>query len=58
MSARQRINEFAFGACVVVASVMGLITQSWIVFFVTLAIAAGVGLVNQTIRLTPLGAKR
>lgn len=50
MGARQKLNGLTFGACCVVAGLVGVAAQSWWAFLIALAVAAGWALSNGDIR--------
>ena len=56
MSARVKLNQVYFNACLLIASVIGLVAQSWVAFVVALAVLVGVGVAEGSIR--PQGGRR
>jgi len=51
MSARQKLNSAAVHGAIVVAALVGLVFQSWLVFFVTSALLVGTAFLSGDIRL-------
>jgi hypothetical protein len=51
MSARGKLNQVHFNACLLIAAVVGLIAQSWAAFLAALAVLVGVCYADGAIRL-------
>lgn len=57
MGARQKLNQAHLNGALVIATVVGAATQSWIVFWAAVVIAAGSGLHAGNIRLRGRGKR-
>ncbi len=55
MGARQKLNQAHLNGALVIAAVIGVATQSWTVFWIAAAIAAGSSLHSGDIRLRGRG---
>ncbi|HYV37043.1 MAG TPA: hypothetical protein VE988_15155 [Gemmataceae bacterium] len=53
MGARHKLNYIMLSIYVVVAGAIGILSGSWLVFWITLAIAVIVGLLSGDIRPKP-----
>jgi hypothetical protein len=51
MGARQQLNRLALLGCAGVAAAVGVVSNSWVAFAVTLAVTAGAAVANRDIRL-------
>lgn len=51
MGARQKLNQAHLNGALVIAAVVGVMTQSWAVFWIAALIAAGSGFCGGGIRL-------
>ncbi|MDB5337363.1 MAG: hypothetical protein JWN70_2982 [Planctomycetaceae bacterium] len=50
MGARQKLNGITIQACLIVGGVIGLVLQSWLVFFLASAVLLGLSLYGGEIR--------
>jgi hypothetical protein len=53
MGARQKLNLAYINGCIVVAALIGLACQSWVVFLVGVAVLLVLDLVGGNIRASP-----
>jgi hypothetical protein len=53
-NARTKLNVAYFNGCLVVAAVIGVALESWIVFLATLAVTIGYGVYGGDIRPKPV----
>jgi hypothetical protein len=53
MGARQRLNSIYAAGCLAVAATVGLVAQSWGIFFLALAVAIGLSVHAGDIRPRP-----
>jgi hypothetical protein len=53
MGARTKLNRAFFNGCAIVTGLIGMCSQSWLVFFIALVIALLLAIAAGDIRLTP-----
>lgn len=57
MGARQKLNQACLNGALIVAAVIGLVAQSWAVFWIALALGIGSSLCGGNIRTGPRRGK-
>ena len=50
MSARHKLNQAVIQGCLIVAALVGLLFQSWLVFLLTAAVLVGLSISSGEIR--------
>ena len=53
MGARNKLNVAVFNGCAIVAGLIGVFSQSWLVFFIALIVALLLAIADDDVRLTP-----
>lgn len=58
MGARTKLNAAHFNGCLLVSAVVGVVSQSWLAFFLTLAVSVVAGVHSGGIRGQPAASRR
>lgn len=58
MGARQKLNHAAINGCALLAAAIGMLSGSWLVFAIAVAVAVALCVFSGDIRLKPRGPRK